>query len=157
MPDLMTKTALMKLVAAGSVHEAFEHSIDGSFDITAMRAWAQTHRVAAVSFAIGDAVDHLRTDRVVDEQRIAELDENSWRNDPAMVVLFDNEDGSVSHLLIDGTHRILRRHKEGLTDFLCYLIPSANVIRPDNKEWVRGVDRGIDWGDDVVGDKIVKR
>lgn len=154
--SLMSKTELMKMVVEGKVHESFEHSVDGIFDVTAMREQAVKNKAPIVTFTIADVVDHVRADRVVDEERIGNLPEASWRSDPAMVVLFDQGD-NVYHLLIDGSHRILRRHREGLFNFPCYLIPSSEIIRPDPEQWVRGEERGLVWGDAIVDGKIVKR
>jgi hypothetical protein len=154
--NLMTKTQLMDLVAAGKIHESFEHSDEGHFDVTSMRQWAAANKAPIVSFSLAGMVEPLRAGRVVDEERVANLPLNSVLNDPAMVVVY-NEEGQSRHLVIDGTHRILRRAKLGLRTFPAYLIDSIDIIRPDTTKFVRGVDRGLDWGDGVEGDKIVKR
>lgn len=153
---IMTKTELMALVAAGKIHESFEHSEEGHFDVTAMREWARAHAAPIVSFSMEGIIEPLRAGRVVDEERVKTLHLNSVLNDPSMIVTYE-KDGVTSHLVIDGTHRILRRHKLGMKNFPAYLIHSDDIIRPDTTQFVRGVDRGIDWGDGVEGDKIIKR
>lgn len=156
MQRLMTKSEIMKLVASGAIHETFDHSTEGKFDVTAMRKAAQESKLPTLRVRIADVYAAICQDRVIDQARIDELDARSWKADPAMVVVF-NEAGQTSHLLIDGIHRILRRHKEGEFLFRAWFIDEANVIRPDMTQWVEGVERGIDWGDKIEDGKIVKR
>jgi len=152
----MSKTEVMELVRWGSVHESFEHEYEGRFDITAMRMWAPNIKGEVYQLPIDQVLTFILLNRVIDVQRVRDLDEESWRNDPAMAVQMVR-DGVTEHLLIDGVHRIMRRHQEGLQTFLCHVIDEKHVVRPDLKEWQPGVERGIDWGDDVVGGKIVPR
>jgi hypothetical protein len=149
----ITKTQLMELVVQRRVHESFEHSINGVFDVTLMREQARRLNTEIVLFSIADALTFVQEQRVTDEERILNLEEESWRNDPAMAIHFEDDN---QHLLIDGSHRILRRHREGLTDFLCYLVPSREIIRPDPREWARGSEMGIDWGAPIVDGVIMK-
>lgn len=144
----MTKTQLMAMIARsnGRIHESFEHEHDGLFDITAMRAWAVQTKLKPMSVRISDVLETVLTTRIIDEQRVRELDEASWRNDPAMVVVYDNP---TAHLLVDGSHRIVRRYLEGETLFYAYFVPERNIIRPDSREWMQGTKLGIDWGADV--------
>lgn len=153
MERLMTKTEVMNLVASGKVHETFDHSTCGKFDVTAMRAYAMSRHLPTLRVRIADVYAELCRDRVIDQARVDELDEASWKDDPAMVIIL--EEGS--HLLIDGTHRILRRHKEGQFLFRAWFIEERFAIRVDPTEWIEGVHRGIDWGDKIEGNKIIKR
>lgn len=146
----------MSLVASNDVHECFEHTVDGLFDITEMRRFASTHQVPVLSFHISAVIAHIEEERVIDAQRVLELPEESWKFDPAMLVIYEREDGA-QHLLVDGTHRILRRHREGLKTFTAYTFAEQDIIRPDMAKWKRGCERGIDWGDAVVDGRIVKR
>lgn len=152
---LMTKTEIMKLIAKSQIHESFDHSIEGRFDITEMRQRAKGTFVFDVP--IDSVLAFIRANRVFETQRIFDLDENSWKNDPAMCVVY-HRGGSDEHLLIDGVHRIMRRHHEGLKDFQCYFVDEKDIVRPDTSQWQEGVKRGFDWGAEVVVDgKIVKR
>jgi len=155
--SLMTKTQIMQAVAAGRVHETFDHETDGKFDVTAMRALCAKLNWPSLRVPVSEVVDEIRQSRVIDEARIDELPQASWQNDPALVVIMKDADGNDQHLLIDGTHRILRRHKEGCEIFRAYFVPEFMVIRPDMTQWVRSEERGIDWGDAIEGDKIIKR
>lgn len=153
----MTKTEIMKLIAKGQIHESFEHSTEGLFDITEMRQACATSGSRPFEVPIASVLPFILTNRVFEMQRVFDLDENSWKNDPAMCVLYDRG-GSAEHLLVDGVHRIMRRHHAGLTDFHCYFVDEKDIVRPDMRKWQDGVKRGLDWGSEVVVDgKIVKR
>lgn len=152
---VMTKTEIMKLIAANRIHESFDHSVEGLFDITEMRQRAKG--TVPFTVPIHSVLSFILTDRVFEMQRVFDLDEDSWKNDPAMCVVYDRG-GFTEHLLVDGIHRIMRRHHEGLEDFQCYLVNEKDIIRPDMSKWQQGVERGFDWGSEVVVDgKIVKR
>lgn len=148
----MTKTEIMALVKEGTVHESFEHETDGMFDVTAMRTMCIVSGLQVFQCPIAPIIDAIFRDRVFDEARVSELPYYSWQTDPALVIQYDNGE----NLLIDGTHRIIRRHREGLLFCLAYLIPEADIIRP-SAEFQRGEERGIDWGDQIVDGKIVRR
>lgn len=174
---LMTKTEIMAHVAAGEIHETFDHETEGSFDITMMRKLAHAAWTASLQanlklagsgqplvkpdvelrrFHMQGMEAAIRASRVIDETRIMQLDDYSWRNDPALVVEYVT-DGTEYQLIIDGTHRILRRSKEGKSTFDAYVFTTNQIIRPDMNKFVQGVKRGYDWGDDVVDGKIIKR
>jgi hypothetical protein len=144
---LMSKTEVMKLVKWGRVHESFEHEHEGRFDITAMRMLPPQIRGKVYELPIHEVLAFILINRVLDVQRVRDLDVESWRNDPAIAI----------QMIRDGVHRIMRRHQEGLQTFLCYVIDEKHAIRPDLNEWQPGVERGIDWGDELVDGKIVKR
>lgn len=152
----MSKTEVMKLVSWGRVHESFEHEHEGRFDVTAMRMLSPQIMGEAYELPIDQVLTFILLNRVLDVQRVRDLGAESWRNDPAIAIQMVR-DGVTEHLLIDGVHRIMRRHQEGLQTFRCYIIDEKYVIRPDPKEWQRGVEQGIDWGDELVDGKIVKR
>jgi hypothetical protein len=154
---LLTKTEVMKLVVQHKLHETFEHSTEGRFDVTAMRVYAQSMKLPTQRVRIMDVLSDLRTQRVISQERILQLDMWSWLHDPAMVIVYQDSTGKPAHLLVDGTHRILRRHQERCTFFSAWFIDIKDAIRPDMQQWVPAVERGIDWGDAVVDGKIVKR
>lgn len=151
----MTKTEIMALIEKGSVHERFTHSIEGEFDITAMREWASKN-VKPVRVPISEVIEFVTTSRVMDVERVRTLTTWSWRIDPALAVEYVN-DGKTEHLLVDGTHRIMRRHLEGQTEFPCWIVPESAIVRPNMDEWCNGEERGLDWGDELIDGKIVKR
>jgi hypothetical protein len=148
----MTKTEVMALIKQGAVHESFEHETDGIFDVTAMRALTSSEGLQIYDAPIAPIIEAILRDRVYDEQRVSELSDHSWKEDPCLAVHY--RDGS--DLLIDGTHRIIRRWREGLSLFPVYILSEAQIIRPSD-EFQRGEERGIDWGDQVVDGKIVRR
>jgi hypothetical protein len=153
---IMSKTEVMKLVSWGRVHESFEHEHEGRFDVTAIRMLSPQIKGEVHELPIHDVLAFILINRVLDVQRVRDLDAESWRNDPAIAIQMVR-DGITEHLLIDGVHRIMRRHQEGLQTFRCYVIDEKHAIRPDLNKWQPGVERGIDWGDAVVDGKIVKR
>lgn len=156
MVDLVTKTQLMAPVLAGLQHECFEHSEAGLFDVTAMRQWL--HRVDAekalvAHVPLSEIVDHIRAHRVTMEERVATLPEDSWREDPGIFIVLNTRNGE-EHLMIDGHHRALRREREGFTYMHFYMVPEEYAIRP-RPGWTK--NPFVDWGDEVVGGRIVKR
>ncbi|KVR21689.1 hypothetical protein WK13_34695 [Burkholderia ubonensis] len=149
-PPLMKKNDLMKLVESGRCREVFSHTLDGQFDVTAMREWARKH-VEPVLTPIEPMLAFMR-DRVLEDERVMALTYAQWHDDPALAVRY--EDGV--HLLIDGHHRIERRRREGLTTALIVVVPYANVVRPDMHLWWK--NPALDWGDAIGPDgRIVKR
>jgi hypothetical protein len=156
--DVVKKSELMAAVAQGRLHEAFEHSELGWFDVTAMRDWAKRH-AEVIDVDINCAVDFIRESRVVEMTRVHELPTESWQNDPAMYVcIVGTPPEPTTYLLIDGSHRIMRRHIEGLSTFKAYIVEQKDVIRVDSTKFGRTTDIfGIDWGDPVVNGKIVRR
>lgn len=151
-PKLMTKTQLMAIVAAGGSLEAFTHSIHGTFNVTAMRTAAPFH-AELIEVPLASLVDHIRVSRVVEESRLADLPEASWRNDPG-IILVEEKDGEVLHTIIDGHHRALRRQREGLLTMVLWEFKMADAIRPPPGF---GPIPGHDWGDEFRDGKIVRR
>lgn len=127
---VISKTALMAKVIAGIAHEAFEHTDEGSFDITLMRE-------AALRGDYGDPweselsqehVDFIRNNRDWERARVKALyrDRSKPWNEPVLAI----EMGDGTHLHCDGTHRILVRWKLGLRNFFYWNVPLDKVIRP---------------------------
>lgn len=156
MMQLIAKEKLMKLVAAGHLHETFEHSVEGHFDITAMRAWAAANcQILHANVAM--VLEHAKTSRVWEQERVDSMDARSYTYDPALFVQYIRPEGET-HLMIDGVHRLIRRAQEGQENFPFYLIPEANIIRPDLTLFARTDEIfGVDWGDDLVNGEIIKR
>lgn len=145
---MTSKTELMQAVEAGLSTEVFSHTECGDFDVTAMRKYAQVY-VKPVRANIADVLDFIRANRDYDEGRVDSLKLGEYMHDPAMAIQY--EDGST--LLIDGTHRILRRHKEGLTYFPLYVLTEKDIIRPDT---IGKVER--EWGKfNIRNGKVVPR
>lgn len=125
-----SKTELMQRVADGQASEVFTHEHCGAFDVTAMREWAAKN-LEPVRMAMDSSfVKFVWANRDVDEQRLQTLRGRPIRTDPAMAVVYE-ENGTTEHLLIDGTHRIIRRWQQGFTDFPCWVVPLDKVIRPN--------------------------
>lgn len=149
---LISKSELMCRVIEGGARECFEHSECGTFDVTAMREWAAAN-LQPVSVRLSDINPFIRTNRVTEEKRVMGLPEDSWKHDPGMFLLLGEGD-DITHLMIDGHHRALRREIEGETCMLCYVVPTAEAKRPQ-EGWFK--DTHADWGDNFVDGKIVKR
>jgi hypothetical protein len=156
MTQIVNKTLLMQHIIAGGGHECFEHSIDGWFDVTLMRAWAK-HNVAPIQITLEQIVPHVKASRVWEEQRVLDLTEREARTDPALLVEYIR-DGSAVHTYIDGTHRAIKLERLGATHQLCYIVPEAAIIRPDFAQMGPAKDvHGMDWGDDFIDGAIVRR
>jgi hypothetical protein len=125
----ISKSQLMQSIAQGLGHECFEHSNEGVFDITLMRAWAATH-LTAVTVELAHFIEFVREGRIWEAARVDELTYNQWRYDPIMFVAYPTEDGPMSHVLVDGTHRALRAHKEGSKFIKAFIVPEDKIIRP---------------------------
>lgn len=150
---LMSKSDNMKLISAGRVHETFEHSEQGLIDVTVLRQQCKDGKFGApYDVGLDQVVPFIHQSRVFEMERVEELDEESWRNDPGIFVILRDPSG-ISHMLIDGTHRALRRRLEGLDGMLFYVVPQEHIVRPKP-----GFMQLTDWGDSVLKDgKIVKR
>lgn len=146
------KSEHMRLIAAGLGEETFVHAVEGTFLITQTRMWLQLiEREPFTSDITPELVEHLTTERDVDPDRVMELDRRSWMWDPAIGVHLP--DGTT--LLIDGTHRILRRHREGLADFPVWIISPSEVLRPPPGYMEGRYD--LPWGRELVDGKLVER
>lgn len=142
----------MDAVIYGHQRECFEHSIMGVFDITAMREWAVIN-CKSVLVPLNLIVPFVRTNRVTELERIKSLPDESWKTDPGMFIEIEKH-GKVSHLMIDGHHRALRRFDEGEEDMLNYIVPMKFAIRP-SAGWIK--DPRVDWGDELKDGKIIRR
>ena len=144
---IIPKSAIMALVARGEHCECFEHEELGLFDVSAMRERAKTHG-EAVEIAIDQVEPFVRANRVFEQARVDQLDSYSWRFDPVLYVrLEEGPPHGTSYLLIDGAHRVLRRHQEGCDTVLAVILTEADIIRPDLTALGRTSDMvGIDWG-----------
>jgi hypothetical protein len=148
----LTNTQMMSLVASGDISESFTHPTEGVFDITKMREYARAN-CEVQQLPIEYVIDFVMNTRVFEPQRIIDLSTHSWMEDPALFVSYV-ENNTVSKLLIDGTHRIIRRHREGLRTFLFYELLEDEIIRPDPT--TTGILDNA-WGDPIVDGQIIRR
>jgi hypothetical protein len=155
MTTLITKTQLMASVVAGLRHESFEHSIDGLFDITAMRQKCAAEELGERAILPLDGIiPFIRENRVIEMQRVLALDYESWKNDPGMFIVESYDDAGVpTGIMVDGHHRAIRRQLEGEMEMVVWMVPKDKAIRP-GANWMRHPD---DWGDAIIDGKIVKR
>lgn len=152
--NALTKSGVMDLVARGLAHESFEHTQHGLFDVTEMRLHApELGEKHLIDLAM--VIPHLQGDeREVDMSRVRSLDPHSWLYDPAMFIQIGETDGVPDVIMVDGHHRAMRRHLEGLTDMEAWLIPIDKVIRPNMEAMIRGPE----WGEKEIKDgKLVPR
>ncbi len=162
--SVLSKTALMAGVAGGYLNECFEHSEMGRFDITAMRRHPEASG-SLVTLSLERFVGHIREGRVIEEARMKELSDESWRYDPGIMLRLDetsvDENGNEmpTLLMVDGHHRALRRWSEGCATMEIWVIPIERAIRPDPATVLScGPLTELDWGDAVILDgKIVPR
>jgi len=161
----VTKSQVARLVAEGLARETFQHVTLGHFDVTALRELVLAEypevtrcRYDALSMVDGiecDALDYLVQNREVDRARCAELTREQL-DDPLIFLLCppgSNGDGE-SHLLVDGIHRLVERHRRGYPDFRLRMAPLHRAPRVDPDD-----DAHIPWGDTdlVPGVGLVKR
>lgn len=163
---IVTKSQMAAFIAQGRGHESFEHEELGHFDVTEMRELAKKKgELIEVDMAGSGMIEFVRTQRVYEEQRVHELPHESWhgangQNDPVLYVRIARPAPEpTTYLLIDGAHRIMRRHLEGLTTTWAYVLEERDIIRPD---WSKMGDSrdlfGLDWGDAVLSNgQIIKR
>jgi muconolactone delta-isomerase len=145
--QIVKKSELVELVRRGLVHESFEHSHIGVFDITVMRDFhallAPMGVIKPINTPLAPLCDHIRAARDFEPARIDELSAYSWNADPGIIVLLP----SGESVIIDGTHRALRREREGLKTMRFYSWPLAiadQVGRPDTSKF--GDIPGVEWG-----------
>lgn len=147
---LLTKTQLMHWIAEGMGHEAFSHDELGNLDITLMRFKTVDIGMIPMVVDLKSLCDNIRQWRVYEWDRVLELDDFSWRRDPGILVRV----GNGNHVLVDGSHRALRREMEGEVDMLMWEFTRETVVK-QGKDWTE--NHGVDWGDAIVDGKIVKR
>jgi hypothetical protein len=151
--NLISKSELMLPVFRGEAHECFEHSELGIFDVTMTRAWAENNAEVMV-VDLSDIVPFILTNRVTEPSRVMQLSEASWRSDPGLILYTEEPNGSHEHVVIDGHHRALRRNAEGETTMGFYVLPLNRAVRP-SYGWTK--QSNVDWGDEIIDGKIVKR
>lgn len=148
MVQKVTKTSLMLAVARGEQRECFEHEELGWFDVTAMRVAAAT-KGELVQIAMDQVHPFVQANRVHEPQRVIDLDDYSWRHDPILYVrLYEPPPAATTYLLIDGTHRVLRRHMEDMPTVNAIILEERDIIRPDWSKMGTTMEMfNIDWGD----------
>lgn len=110
----------------------FEDSI---WDITGLRLvmLRDPTRFGPVEIPIDDKLMHsVSLYNKPDEQRIVSMDERR-RDTPILVVIQENGMGRV----VDGNHRLLRKHRDGCSTITCYLFPweiAAPFVQPAEYE-----------------------
>lgn len=148
----------MARVMSGHERECFEHSTEGIFDITRMREFIKCRKIqgALCSVDLGQIIPFMEKNRVIDMERVQELDRRSWRDDPGIfIVLKEDNDGSgPTVLMVDGHHRAMRRYLEGFHTIRMWFIREEHATRPE-PGWARNTR--IDWGDEIIDGKVVKR
>jgi hypothetical protein len=166
-----SKLEINLLRDAGIVREVFTHVTMGTFDIKQMRERIQRETVASgrvpplhrcrfdnMKMTDGrriDVLSYLMQQREIDLLRCSQLTDEELK-DPLIYVLCppgSNGDG-VSHLLIDGIHRMVERHRRGFPDIVFYLIPLRDAVMVDMSTHTE-----VEWGDKslVPGVGLVKR
>lgn len=155
-PVVVSKDDIMRHVIEGPGRESFEHSTEGRFDVTGTRHLLHGDRIPWMQqdVPLSEICDFLRANRVFDPRRVDSLDEASWRYDPGIFVIIPEPGGDISHLMIDGTHRALRREKEGMETMAFYFVELRYAQHP-GQNWTP--HPFLDWGDQLIDGKIVKR
>ena len=155
MTEVVTKSSLMALIARGVAREAYHDTVHGWFDVSAMRLRAaELGELVEVPLEIVMPV--VMNQRVAEPQRVMELKDESWRDDPGMFILFDfDENGIPNAMMIDGSHRATRRMIEGEQFMKFWFIPIEKALRPP-PGFMSTTEVGIDWGDPVVDGKIIR-
>lgn len=140
----MTKDQHAAIVAAGGARECFDHDLYGRFDVTAMRMAVDTGVAEKIMVPIYAFIDYVKEKRIACPDRVNNLTEAQWRGDPGLG--FDTPDG---FFMVDGTHRSLRREKEGCTHMEFWRFPyelmSAFQPLPGMVDLAK-IDSRFDWG-----------
>lgn len=144
-PSRAKKSDLVAMVACGLAHESFEHSECGIFDITVLRevmpVLLMVDAVQKIRVPLDQICDFIRACRDYEEDRIRELGPESLDDPGICLKMPDGTD-----LLIDGTHRALRRERDGEQEMKFFSIPYeiANAIARPTQSYRR---LGAEWGD----------
>lgn len=156
MVDRVSKSQLMTMVARGEMRETFEHEEEGMFDVTAMREFARAN-LSPIQIDLDCVVDFVKEQRVHDMQRVYDLTPDQ-RDEPILYVCCTEPAPlPTTYLLIDGSHRVLRRKLDNFDHVDAYVLDRAQIIRPDWSLFGRTRDLlNMDWGDDIINGKIVK-
>lgn len=135
----MTKAELMQLVALGLVRESFSHLNEGREDVyivSDMRRRMIEEKREPVMFCFPEEdtkqfLSDIRRDRDIEQARVE--DESLDINDPGIIVEFPaTATQGPQHLIVDGTHRILRRLEVlGMRNFPMWVIPRHEAIMAD--------------------------
>lgn len=157
MVKIVSKSELMRPVILGLQHECFDHETDGVFDVTEMRARAD-ELGKLVEVPMENVAPFIAEARVIDMDRVMELNELSWKHDPGIALVMESpeeaEDGTPTVMIVDGSHRAIRRSIEKCKTMRFWMIPIAKAIRPA-EGWVK--NPFVDWGDQIIEGQIVKR
>lgn len=163
----LTKSQSAQLVRRGLLMEVFHHATLGRFDVSAIRHYLlgyragvhgdkpMTCRFDSVRAETGDPdpMAFLVGQREIDEARVAELTAEDLEDPIIFVACPPGSNGEgETHLLVDGIHRLVARHRRGYKDFVFYMT-SLEVARA---LW-RGAPPGVElvevpWGEKEVRD-----
>lgn len=153
----MTKTEIMKVIASGRAIESFqyvpENGPEVNYNITALRKGLE-HRPSfaeVVHVPMDQCIDFMRKNRIWEMQRCKDLTMAEYMNDPA-IALTEGEGEKITHCFVDGVHRIIRRHMEGLDTVLVWVLPEKYAPRVDGNFVASS---RFDWG--MPLDTILKR
>ena len=154
--EIVSKTKLMGAVGFGRLHESFEHSEQGMFDITATRHAIElqqiTYEIVWIDF--DQFIDFAKKHRVFEEERVASLTDTSWKLDPGIFATVEEPDGTISHMMLDGIHRAVRRQREGEKGMRFYMIAEKDAKRP-TEDFVQ--NPFYDWSDQIIKDGVITR
>lgn len=152
----MSKSQHARMIAAGLVHESFQHQTLGHFNVTLLRERIKTNppelrvyrfdecRVADDPSA--DPLAYIVSQREVDPERCAELTEAQLQEPLIYLCCPPGSNGPMeTHLLVDGIHRLVARHARGYTDFSFYMLPLEQAPRVA-QDWV-----DLPWGEREMG------
>lgn len=131
----MNKTEVMHFLKGTGASEIFDHSIVGQFDITATVRIAIQHPEWLHNLRIADILPFVEQ-YSIDRKHAAQLPFDIWNSSAVIVIETDSK-----HYLIDGIHRIIRRHNEGEELVVACIMPIELAVRP---KWKTGQVK-VDW------------
>lgn len=147
---MTTKSEAMKSIIAGRMHEVFTHETMGSFDVTALRMLvalrgAELHRCLYSQIRTPDGTEgvaYIVGRREVDEARCKELTDAQLEEPLLMLLCPAGVNGPrETHLLVDGIHRFVERHRRGKPEFWVHIVPLDMAPKID-----MGKFRNVPWG-----------
>lgn len=151
---LLTKTQIVELVKSGRAHECFTHSDPriGTFDVTLMNKVAPFLYEPFTSDLTAELIAGIKATRDWEQERVNQLS----AEDILFPTLWILDLSDHSHILIDGTHRMIASFERfKLAKFRGFMAVLENAIRPGNEVLL---NEKHDWGRIAVrGGKLYNR
>lgn len=149
---MRTKTQAMADVFSGRAREAFtfvpdDGTAERHYDISALRDLISKSKVVVPLLTVytWDVAPHLRETRAWDPERVRALTEEQCE-EPGIALVEPDGKGGLTHIIADGTHRIIRREADGREFISLYEVAEKDAPRV-GAGW--GRLPGMEWGESL--------